>query len=261
MTLKRNSLKILLVMALSIFITSCNSIDYKDDDNLIPRNKTTLTTVSNSDNRYDYVGLEHNIYLDTLNLIIHNIEIENEIDLADNINNLIQISSDYLSFSGFDTVNTASKVYLMLENISNLYFNVIDDSIRMDNETKYQIKDIIKGLITRSSKEDISYENLYNYIVSQERSVIYNDIVVSTNDIESFLKFTSTLRYSLFLWLNNYGIQYANKGIVVAVADALGQMFGNATAITISNCMDKRLKKSNRVVLSIDDNDTPLVNF
>ncbi|MDO5759495.1 MAG: hypothetical protein Q4Q06_00550, partial [Bacteroidota bacterium] len=100
------------------------------------------TNNENLENPYNYVGQEHNIWLDSITLHVDNYEIINNIDLSEDIPLLINVCSDYMYEKGFDTIGAFQSTDNILTNVQNAYSYVVDTS-SLNAQTKRELHRIL----------------------------------------------------------------------------------------------------------------------
>ncbi len=235
-----------------IFVYACDND--KEEKKEKRNNETT-------ENPYNYVGEEHNIWLDSVTVHVDNYEMEHNVDLSNDIPLLINICSDYMYSKGFDTLGVNQNTNNVLTNINNAYRHVID-TLDLNSSTKSELYRILNFVMEKQveNREIASVDAMLAIIKDEESRILNNQYSIPEEEKGIILRTTSTLKASLSYW---EGTQMANneKSTVVAIADAIGALGGHTMSVLASKAAEKRLKNSINVTISGSANDGFVVRY
>ena len=137
-----------------------------------------------------------------------------------------------------------------MEDLDNNFENFIV-SLNLDSHTKSELDAFFRNIVSMSEYQDLTYNDVYNEIISFENKVINQTVLVPIQEREVVLAGTSTLRHSLAFWeeelqiestpylctsnskYNGFRIQQAARKkwwhwVIIGVADALGGIAGGS---------------------------------
>lgn len=176
-------------------------------------------------NPFDDVGYLHNIFVS---------EIYPTIPYGVKTEDVLDICSNYFFDNGYDTTNMRSIVYSIINNIDNFYFGNINE-LNIAEGSKDLLKKLFIDFASMVVNQNITDYSVYKeFITNFERDIITDKIFIAENDKAVVLSTTSTLRYSLYYWINNNDYNNSKKApgwlkaLVIVGADALGGAIGTA---------------------------------
>lgn len=220
------------------FLYACEND--KDERKEIENNETI-------ENPYNYVGEEHNIWLDSVTVHVDNYETEHNVDLSNDIPLLISVCSDYMYSKGFDTLGANKNTNNVLTNISNAYRHIID-TLNLHYSTKSELYRIL-NFVMEKQVDNKGVDAMLAVIKDEERRILENQYSIPDDEKIVVLKATSTLKASLSYW-NATKMASKEKSTVVAIADAIGALGGHTMSVLASKAAEKRLKNSINVTIS-----------
>lgn len=213
------------------------------------------------ENPYNYVGEEHNTWLDSVTVHVDNYETEHNVDLSNDIPLLINICSDYMYSKGFDTLGVNQNTNNVLTNIANAYRYVID-TLDLTSSSKSELYRILNFVMEKQveNKGVSCVDAMLAVIKDEESRILNNQYSIPDKEKVILLRATSTLKASLLYW---EGTQMASKekGTIVAIADAIGALGGHTMSVLASKAAEKRLKNSIDVAITGSTNNGFLVRY
>lgn len=235
-----------------VFMYACEND--KDERKEIENNETI-------ENPYNYVGEEHNIWLDSVTVYVDNYETEHNVDLSNDIPLLINICSDYMYSKGFDTLGVNQNTNNVLTNISNAYRYVID-TLELTSSTKSELYRILNFVMEKQvENRGISCVDAMLAVIKDEESrILNNQYSIPDKEKVVVLRTTSTLKASLSYWESTQ-MASKEKGTIVAIADAIGALGGHTMSVLASKAAEKRLKNSINVTITGSTNNGFVVRY
>ena len=157
---------------------------------------------SNTKNKFDYVGKLHNEIVDTY--LKNNFSYQNSEELCNQINEIASKNNNFISIVGSDNFKADSKtIDLGINDFKNYFKNIINNQPMSENGKQNSQKLVNYLFESGFSSNKVSYQELFDYIVSFE-----NEIIISKNltdlDKQVLLSSSSVARYSLYFWNNHF---------------------------------------------------------
>jgi len=233
-----------------IFFISCDKKQFVNNESSTP--EISLLNPSNPNNPYDYIGEIHN---KGLRILLDEFPISNDMSIKECAKMCIPFASQtfdrILTESNIivskSTVNLEddeeflSELEFLFDDIENNFVNFVN-SLDLDSYTREQVQTLFSDIFIMSRKEEVTFSDIFDKIVEFETKVLDNTISILSNERESVLGGTSTLRHSLSFWLeeldineleineelNDLLVLYGKKWplIVIGGVDALGAILG-----------------------------------
>jgi|GEM_PF-2825676 len=195
------------------------------------------------ENPYNYVGKNHNVWLDSLSLHINEYELLHQTDLSDSIALLIKISSDYMFNKGFDTIGVGKNTSDILANIKNCYMSVVD-TLSLSSHSKQELRRLLNFVLERQvSSQNNSSNSIISVIKDEENRIMTNQYSIPNEEKSVILSVTATMKSSIVYWDSYVQMSSKDKGTIVALADAIGALGGHTMSVIASKAAERRLKK------------------
>lgn len=224
----------------TVTLVSC---DKTENENFVGNEQYSATksdfTPANPANPYDYVGVDHNFYIDKCMPAVYS-HILNYGDIE--VSQAITISNQILAQNGFDTTGIRTIAMKIKTSVDSNFTPFIISSFP-NQKIKNCISKFVSDILQMSQDGNCAYEDVHEFILAQETNYATSG-EYSNEELEYIYPVTSVMRHSMYYWYNNgFGSvnpkeasvwKWLGRIAVVAICDALGSVGGTATAVSAS---------------------------